>query len=603
MKCICNVTCRYIKDIDMFGKEPQLYYKGESKKTSWMGRIFSILFVVVYIAFFIYKLIRMLKKADVTFYDTFTYSAEPSKVKVTNENFYGGFALEDPETYDPYIDEGIYIPKASFRRAERKGNNFEWKIVDLELEPCQIEKFGSSYQEKFKTKTLNKLYCFKNMDFILEGHFSYDLYSFFYIQFFPSVNSTESQKCKPLEVIDNYLENTFISFQWQDIELNPKNYSYPTRVRDVDIYTTVGKKLFQEIHTYFQVVNIETDLDFIGFDEFENFKTDTFLKYDEMIIMSNILENNIYKTGESFCDFTIKLSENVRVERRTYTKLITILGDVGGLMEVVFTVFRVFCSLSMDILYDISLVNNLFAFDLDRKVIILKEKNNQIKNNSKSKNKSIILENESPKIFSPIKPRRHISTRTSLRYSDKTVGTGNRLNEESTKNNRITINNDSHYVVKFENKRFKHKRKLNYERPNFDLYDKDSIKNKNLLSLRKSNFNKINENDELDEFYYSNNISNEENESSNGRIINKIKMTRACIYCCFCCARKRNIVQNALLDEGMRIINDKLDIFNIFDKLYRDEKIHEKLVKHEIIEMTDKCQAKLRTIYSKSYRI
>ena len=602
MKCICNVTCKYIKDIDMFGKEPQLYYKGEAKKTSWMGRIFSILFFVVYIAFFIYKLIRMLRKTDVTFYDTFTYSAEPSKVKVTNENFYGGFALEDPETYDPYIDEGIYIPKASFRRAERKGENFEWNIIDLELEPCKIEKFGSSYQEKFRTKTLHNLYCFKNMDFILEGHFSYDLYSFFYIQFFPCVNSTERQNCKPLEIIDYYLKNTFVSFQWQDIELNPKNYSYPVRPRDVDIYTAVGKKLFQEIHSYFQVVNIETDLDFIGFDEFENIRTDTFIKYDEMIIMSNIIEDNIYETGESFCDFTMKLSENIRVERRTYTKLITILGDVGGLMEVVFTLFRVFCSLSVNILYDISLVNNLFSFDLDKKVIMLKEK--KIKSQNKSKNKNIILENEDPKIFSPIKPRRHKSSRISFfRYSDKTIGTGNRLKEETTNNNRINSNNDSLLVVKFENKRSNLKGKLNYERPNLGIYDNDTIKNKNLLSLRKRNFDQINEKDELNEFDNSNNINNEENELTKGSIIKKIKITRACIYLCFCCARKRNIIQNVLLNEGMCIITDKLNIFNIFDKLYRDEKIHEKLVKHEVIEMTDKCKAKLRTIYNKSYRI
>ena len=45
----------------------------------------------------------------------------------------------------------------------------------------------------------------------------------------------------------------------EDIELTPKNYEFPIRARDVDIYTTVGKKLFKEIHAYFQVVKIETD--------------------------------------------------------------------------------------------------------------------------------------------------------------------------------------------------------------------------------------------------------------------------------------------------------------------------------------------------------
>ena len=160
MKCICNIKCKYFKDIDMFGKEPQLYYKGEEKKTSWIGRIFTVLFVAIYFAFFLYKLIRMMRRTDVTFYDTFTYLPEPSKIRATNENFYGGFALEDPETYDVFIDEGIYFPKASFRRAERKGKNFDWDIVDLELERCKIEKFNSAHQEKFKSKTLNNLFSF-----------------------------------------------------------------------------------------------------------------------------------------------------------------------------------------------------------------------------------------------------------------------------------------------------------------------------------------------------------------------------------------------------------------------------------------------------------
>ncbi len=93
-----------------------------------------------------------------------------------------------------------------------------------------------------------------------------------------------------------------------------------------------------------------------------------------MFIMSNIIENNIYENGESFCDVTIKLSENIRTEKRTYTKLITILGDVGGLMEVIFTIFKIISSFYLDILYEISLVNNLFKFDLNKKIIILKEK-------------------------------------------------------------------------------------------------------------------------------------------------------------------------------------------------------------------------------------
>ena len=590
MKCLCNIRCKILKEVDMFAKEPELYYKKRSKKTSWPGRIFTILFVSMYIGFFIYKVVRMLKKIDVTFYDTFTYSAEPPKIKITKENFYGGFALEDPESYDVFIDESIYIPKAYFKRAERKGKEFEWYIEELELERCNIENFGPIYKEKFLTKQLNNLYCFKKMDFFLEGHFSYDLYSFFYIQFFPCVNTSEKQNCKPLEEIDHFLKNTFLSFQWQDIELTPNNYSFPVRPRDVDIYTTIGKSLFKEIHAYFQVVNIETDLDFIGFDEFENIKSEIFLKYDEMIIMSNLIENDIYKTGESFCDFTIKLSENIRSERRTYTKLITILGDVGGLMEVVFSLFRIISSFSVDILYEISLINNLFSFDIDRKTIILKEK--------KIEKRNLYSKNESPNLYQPIKPIRKVSSQNTIFMNDGvSSGAGyNRINENTTKNNKLSSNNDNLLVIKFQKKRHIYKSKPNYG-DNLRAVDNNTITNKNLFSLRKRYTNKLSGQNLIKEYDFNINSMQNETEQNNPKIISKIRITRACIYLCFCCIRKRKIIQNVLLDEGMNIISEKLDIFNIFDKLYRDEKIHEKFIKNEIIEMSDECKIKQRNLY------
>ena len=48
MKCLCDVKCRVLKDVDMFGKDPELYYKGRPKKTSWIGRILSFIFVFVF---------------------------------------------------------------------------------------------------------------------------------------------------------------------------------------------------------------------------------------------------------------------------------------------------------------------------------------------------------------------------------------------------------------------------------------------------------------------------------------------------------------------------------------------------------------------------
>ena len=55
-------------------------------------------------------------------------------------------------------------------------------------------------------------------------------------------------------------------------------------------------------------------------------------------------------------------------------KLIDVSGDVGGLIEVIYSIANIISSLIVGILYEESLVNSLFIFDLDKKVISLKEK-------------------------------------------------------------------------------------------------------------------------------------------------------------------------------------------------------------------------------------
>ena len=122
----------------------------------------------------------------------------------------------------------------------------------------------------------------------------------------------------------------------------------------------------------------------------------------------------------------------------------------------------------------------------------------------------------------------------------------------------------------------------------------DTLRNKNLYNLRKKIPNKVYHQEYISAFNFNANNEQEENYKNERTIVNKIKMTRACIYLCFCFTRKRKNVQNVLLDEGMNIISKKLDIFNIFDKLYRDEKIHEKYKKNELIEMSDESKTKLQ---------
>ena len=119
-----------------------------------------------------------------------------------------------------------------------------------------------------------------------------------------------------------------------------------------------------------------------------------------------------------------------------------------------------------------------------------------------------------------------------------------------------------------------------------------------LLSLSKRNTNKIYEQGEEIINKCNTNIKGGNNQNKEN-IISKIRIKRALIYCGFLCIRKRETLENVLLDEDMNVIKEKLDIFNIFDKLFRSEKIQEKLIKQEIFEMSDECKKKLLSINNK----
>ena len=554
----CGLSFKFLKNIDIFDKSFELYYKGKSKKSTYIGSIFTICYGVIYFSFFLYKILRMINKRDITFYDTTAHLEEIPEIDATNENFYGGFALEHPETYDNFIDETIYYPKAYYKIGRLEGDDWIWNIKEIELEKCQLEKFGSTYKDKFKNKKLNNLYCFKNVNDKLLGHFSYDYYSFYFIQLFPCRNTTENSKCQTREKMDYYLKSTFVSFQLQDIEITPLNYSHPVIGRDLDVYATVGKKLFQELHVLYQIVDIETDLDLLGFSDFQNVRTEKYLKYNSLIQMTNILENDLYETGESFCNITIKLTEKVLTERRRYTKLIEVMRDVGGFMEVILSVFKIVSLFSTNILYEKSLVNCLFEFDIDRKNIII---HNKYQNKL---TKKINLDKK-------ISKRNEYELDYNILNNDVIATSKNNLNNNKLKN---------YYENNLELD------KINRRRSNLRTM-RNNINRRNFIRRTINNINIIKN---IDIYNYKN-----KGEELDGTIINKIKINKCCIYFCFLCVRKRKNMENILLDEGMRIIIEKLDIINIFKSLYRDDM---GLKEEKVIIMSNNCIKRLNEINS-----
>ena len=96
-----NIENDFLSDFDLFGKRPELYYKGKSKKASTLGLTLTIIYIILYIAFLIYKFVRMIRRVDVTFYDSYTFQGLPA-INLTNNEFYAAMGLGG------IVDERMY---------------------------------------------------------------------------------------------------------------------------------------------------------------------------------------------------------------------------------------------------------------------------------------------------------------------------------------------------------------------------------------------------------------------------------------------------------------------------------------------------------------
>ena len=574
----CNIDCQFLSEFDLFGKEPELYFKGKPQRTSKLGKVLTYFYIFIYIAFFLYKIIRMLQKVDITFYETNAFSGIPS-IKLSNDLFYGGFSLNG------VIDPTIYFPVVYYYEGHRENGVMIWedppKILDIEI--CQLEKFGEKYKEIFKNKDLQHSYCVKDVNEItLEGYSYLDSFKYLYVAFIPCVGYTpDGRQCKSVEEVSNFfLYGVKLTFNIEDVELTPHIYDTPFQPVEKDITGPGFLTLYQQVYAYFQIVILETDQDVIGFEGLSHIETQQSLKYDTVwMITAPSPHSQGLKALTPIVDVTIQLSPKVLTQKRKNTKLIEVLGDVGGLMEVIWSGFNIIATLITDILYDKALVNNLFSFDLDKKIIEIK------KNKNKMRNDFIEIE-DSLRIYS--KKTMNFSLPNNDHISKDQFK--NSLNEDVLKNKEV---NTKEIAVKDKKK----KKKKGKKKINIPISPSFSNKNLNEDTLKNRNENNMYNNSKDTNMI---NIASEERivnkENKNRSIIDTIKMNCCCIYFWFCFARKKKNVQNILLDEGMDIIIENLDIMNIFRKIYNINKIEQSFKVNEIINMSDKCKQKLNIL-------
>ena len=579
-----NIENDFLTDFDLFGKVPEMYYKGKSKKASTMGLVLTVIYIILYIAFLIYKLIRMFKRVDMTFYDSYTFQGLPS-INVTNNEFYGGFGMGG------IVDERMYFLIVTYVSKLKVHGKWQNITKVLQTDICDIDWFGPDYRDIFKDKPLDQYYCIKDVSgMVLEGYSNLERFSYFNVKFFPCVGKTQKgEDCYPPSIVAKFFTVNTAELLIQSNDLNPEDYKTPIIRKEVDMNSPVFKDEFQLMYSYLQIVNIETDEDITGLNFFTNtIRKQQYLRYSHSFIITSplIFGDILGGPNRPVADSTLQLHAQVLTEKRQYTQLIDVLGDVGGLMEIVYTIFNIIASFVTEVLYDKSLVNNLFSFDLNKKYVVFKSHNYKIKCN-----------NEDNGIKDLKKERTNA-------FKEKIQDLENNKNieiysKENSGNQNILSKNDTISTQKKVIKKRKTKRKTSSRASRGSINPiKEQSPNENAqiyenkLSIednRKNSMSIYNNPDEHVESVH-------ETINSSNRELKNVYINNWLI-CCFWCSNRKKNINKVLFEEGSKLITERLDILNMFSHLYVVELLQKKFgIEAKGINMSDKCKNNLQIV-------
>ena len=549
---------QFLKEIDFYGKEPEFYLKGKPKKVTIIGRIFTILYILLYIVFFVYKLIRLFNRSDLQFFDSDSEGSETLSMHITQEDFYFNLGFVNSETGEPFLDETIFQPLAFFDNEP------------VEIKPCTIDKFGSHYQELFDEPNLDQYYCFQDFDYTLTAYVDS-----FYIQVLTCQNSTENNNhCKPQEEIDEHIDGNDMMVRLQDVLIRPQNFSNPVERRITDVYSYLFKNIGQYIYIEIQIANIETNTNLIGFDFLTEEKSETYIRYD---LVSTVPTPGYQDNRYPICEIEIQLKDKYFAEKRIYTQLFDVLGEVGGFMESISSFFGLICSVIVNILYENEITNYLFSFDLQKKVIKIKNDGKITKYNIHDINE---LDEEQQKDEKNEKLNLNMNLRNPKMNRKSLDDKYTNISINSNSENNFNIKGKANLVQNSKNNEVIKKRRKR----------KAATKLESDKSVIIYNSQKKEEVGEIKDNYNNHN----DNTNNNNQIINEINLNQFLVHLGFCCVRSRRNYQNILLDESRFLLEEKLDIINIFKKMCLSEEIQYRYrIDKDIIQMSDECKNSL----------
>ncbi|CAD8089484.1 unnamed protein product [Paramecium primaurelia] len=356
---------KLLLSIDMFGSQINLQVKKENEYHTIFGVLMSIGILALIYYSFLSLVIDMIDRKSPNVIQNIQYQANPEEFKLIQDQFIFYLVLSD--TYGtPIIQKSqqqVYTAQMqACSRITDINNNINNKCTNYTLKSCATMQINSQIQQKLNISKalLESSLCFdpKEWDQIslsLQGTPQTPIFKSLQFKIEKCNNETSGQNCASQEYIDKKLSSGYLGFFISDSVLNQQKAQNPFSLVSKLISTTISSLQYKALTLWMRKSKLYNKENFFYyFENNEEYNALQFERQSEQVF--NIQRNQLI-------DITLYLDDREAVYYRTYNNILDILGQMGGLLELMLfvagTLVKPFNKLSCDLF----LASEIFYFE------------------------------------------------------------------------------------------------------------------------------------------------------------------------------------------------------------------------------------------------
>ena len=354
----------YFSLIDCFAAGVELTIKGNKKSPTVLGGVLTLFTLSILIIIFVIYIKNVIHHLNPELNVHEKYSTYSHDLVINEYTFPIGWTLTANDNIG--IDKSTYFKYKVILFHGSTNNILE--ETELEYEVCESGKHFPLISNQYNDGGFTHVYCLKNKNITLSGSWNEEYISYISIRMkycnkYDGIFYKDNQsKCAPYEEVNDYLKNNelFLNILYMDSVFHPFDYKNPIKNVLGSAYTSISLGISKIYELYLQPNYLITDDGLI----FSN-------NNSKNVITTNVYVNDFtqynHDRNDSFIgEIGIYTGKKYGETKRIYSKIHTILANVGGVANFLLIFFRLFCYPFSIIKRDEAILNEIFEFDFDR---------------------------------------------------------------------------------------------------------------------------------------------------------------------------------------------------------------------------------------------